>query len=647
MSDFLPVSQKDMQKRNWQELDFVFVSGEAYVDHPSFGHAIIARLLESQGFKVGIIAQPDWKSKEAFTILGKPKLGFLVSSGNIDSMVNHYTASKKKRSDDLYSPGGKGGLRPDRADIVYCNKIREAYGNVPIILGGVEGSLRRFAHYDYWDDRVRNSILIDSSANLLIYGMGENPIKEVAESLRAGKPIADITDVYGTCYISDTIISSKDAILLPSNEEVSANKSAYAKAFKTQYEEQDPIRGHVLMQKHGVKYIIQNPPGMYLKTEELDSVYKLPFKRECHPMYKEMGGVPALTEVEFSITAQRGCFGGCSFCAIHSHQGRIIQPRSDESIIAEGTLLTKLPNFKGYIHDVGGPTANFRKPSCKKQLKYGVCKDRQCLFPEPCPNLEVDHRGYASLLRKLRKLDRVKKVFIRSGIRYDYLLNDKNQDFFYDLVKYHVSGQLKVAPEHISKKVLRQMGKPGRQVYDKFKDKYFEINKKAGMDQYLVPYLMSSHPGSDLHSAIELAEYIRDMKYNPEQVQDFYPTPGSLSTAMYYTGINPMTGEKVYVARSYEEKAMQRALLQFKNPKNYALVEKALKLANREDLIGFGSKCLLKPRTAGFKSSTGKLVQENHNRHYEKPNAKKSAHTENKHTQTPRNKPNAKRHKGN
>jgi len=604
MSNFLPVSTMDMKKRNWAELDFILVSGDAYVDHPSFGHAIISRLLESLGFRVGIIAQPNWKSKDDFMKLGKPRLAFLVSSGNIDSMVNHYTASKKKRNDDLYSPGGKSGYRPDRADIVYCNKLREAYGNVPIIIGGVEGSLRRFAHYDYWEDKVRNSILLDSSANLLIYGMGEKPIIDVANLLNYGKSINEIRNVGGTCFISDDLEGITDYVELPSSEAVTKNKKDYSKAFKIQYEEQDPIRGKTLVQKHGVKYIVQNPPAMILKTEELDNVYKLPFVRQYHPMYKEQGGIPALAEVEFSITAHRGCFGGCAFCAIHSHQGRIIQPRSDQSIIAEATLLTKLPNFKGYIHDVGGPTANFRKPSCKKQLKLGVCKNRQCLFPEPCPNLEVDHREYGNLLRKLRKLEKVKKVFIRSGIRYDYLMCDKNVDFFYDLVKNHVSGQLKVAPEHVSKKVLRYMGKPSKQVYDKFKDKYYEINKKFELNQFLVPYLMSSHPGSDLQAAVELAEYIREMKYNPEQVQDFYPTPGSLSTAIYYTEINPITGEKVYVAKTYEEKAMQRALLQYKNPKNHALVLKALRLANREDLIGSGAKCLIKPNQGSVQKSS-------------------------------------------
>lgn len=595
LSGFLPISKEDMKRRNWDELDFILVSGDAYVDHPSFGHSIISRILEKMGFKVGIIPQPNWKSKDDFMKLGKPKYAFLVSSGNIDSMVNHYTASKKKRSDDLYSPGGKSGFRPDRAVIVYCNKLREAYGNIPIIIGGVEASLRRFAHYDYWDDKVRNSVLLDSSANLLIYGMGEKPIMEAASQLSSGKNINDIKEVNGTCYVADNTDGLTDFIEMPSAEGVIQSKREYAKAFKIQYEEQDPIRGKILVQRHGVKYIVQNIPGMFMRTSELDNVYTLPYERTFHPVYREAGGIPALTEVEFSITAQRGCFGGCAFCAIHSHQGRIIQPRSEQSILAEANLMTRLPGFKGYIHDVGGPTANFRKPSCKKQLKHGVCKHRQCLFPEPCPNLEVDHKDYASLLRKLRKVEGVKKVFIRSGIRYDYLMCDKNADFFYDLVKNHVSGQLKVAPEHISKKVLNHMGKPGKQVYDKFKTKYFDANKKLGLNQYLVPYLMSSHPGSDLNAAIELAEYIRDMGYNPEQVQDFYPTPGSLSTAMYYTEINPLNGEKVYVPKSYEEKQMQRALLQFKNPKNYSLVHKALRIAHREDLIGYGNKCLIKP----------------------------------------------------
>lgn len=595
MTDFLPVSMEDVKKRGWNQLDFVYISGDAYVDHPSFGHAIVTRLLEYMGFKVGIIPQPNWKTKEDFMKLGRPKIGFLVSSGNIDSMVNHYTASKKRRHDDFYTPGGKGGKRPDRAVIVYCNRIREAYGDIPIIIGGIEGSLRRFAHYDYWDDRVRNSILIDSSADLLIYGMGEKPLLEIGNLLMYGKSIKDIKDVRGTCIIKENIDDIKNHIELPDFDRVSSSKKDYAAAFKIQFEEQDAVTGKTLVQKHGVRYVVQNPPAHPVSTEELDLVYDLPYTRTYHPMYKQLGGIPALNEVEFSITAHRGCYGGCSFCALNFHQGRVIQPRSDESILKEVNTLTKLPGFKGYIHDVGGPTANFRQPACKKQLEHGVCKNRQCLHPSPCPNLEVDHSGYVNLLRNIRSVPGVKKVFIRSGIRYDYVMCDKDSEFFSELVKHHVSGQLKVAPEHVSNKVLKLMGKPGRKLYDKFVEKYFDLNKKYHMNQYLVPYLMSGHPGSDLNAAIELAEYIRDMGYNPEQVQDFYPTPGSLSTAMYYTGINPLTGEKVYIPRDPEEKSMQRALMQYRNPKNYPLVYKALIKAGRHDLIGYDKKCLIHP----------------------------------------------------
>lgn len=595
MTDFLPVSMEDVKKRGWNQLDFVYISGDAYVDHPSFGHAIVTRLLEYMGFKVGIIPQPNWKTKEDFMKLGRPKIGFLVSSGNIDSMVNHYTASKKRRHDDFYTPGGKGGKRPDRAVIVYCNRIREAYGDIPIIIGGIEGSLRRFAHYDYWDDRVRNSILIDSSADLLIYGMGEKPLLEIGNLLMYGKSIKDVKDVRGTCIIKENIDDIKDHIELPDFDRVSSSKKDYADAFKIQFEEQDAVTGKTLVQKHGARYVVQNPPAHPVSTEELDLVYDLPYTRTYHPMYKQLGGIPALNEVEFSITAHRGCYGGCSFCALNFHQGRVIQPRSDESILKEVNTLTKLPGFKGYIHDVGGPTANFRQPACKKQLEHGVCKNRQCLHPSPCPNLEVDHSGYVNLLRNIRSVPGVKKVFIRSGIRYDYVMCDKDSEFFSELVKHHVSGQLKVAPEHVSDKVLKLMGKPGRKLYDKFVEKYFDLNKKYHMNQYLVPYLMSGHPGSDLKAAIELAEYIRDMGYNPEQVQDFYPTPGSLSTAMYYTGINPLTGEKVYIPRDPEEKSMQRALMQYRNPKNYPLVYKALIKAGRHDLIGYDKKCLIHP----------------------------------------------------
>ena len=596
MADFLPISIEDMKARGYDSLDFICVSGDAYVDHPSFGIAIVTRLLEYMGFKVGIIPQPNWKDKNDFMKLGKPNIAFLVSSGNIDSMVNHYTAAKRKRHDDIYSPGGKSGYRPDRAVIVYCNRIREAYKDVPIIIGGIEASLRRFAHYDYWDDRVRNSILVDSSADLLIYGMGENPLLEIGNLLKYGKNIKDIKDVRGTCYMADENSLPKDAIELPSFEKVSQDKMEYAKAFKIQFQEQDAVTGKALYQKHGLKYLVQNPPQYPLSTETMDLVYRLPYMRTYHPIYENLGGIPAIKEVEFSITSHRGCFGSCSFCALAFHQGRVIQRRSDESIIEEAEKLTKSKDFKGYINDIGGPTANFLEPSCKKQLTYGVCKDRQCLFPSPCPNLVIDHKNYLELLRKVRKIKGIKKVFIRSGIRYDYLIYDKNDEFFNELVKYHISGQLKVAPEHISDKVLKLMGKPSRKVYDRFVQKYNETNKKFGLNQFLVPYLMSSHPGSDMNAAIELAEYIRDMGYNPEQVQDFYPTPGSLSTAMYYTGINPLTGEKVYVPRTQEEKDMQRALLQYRNPKNYNLVYKALKLAHREDLIGYDKKCLIKPQ---------------------------------------------------
>jgi len=593
---FLPICKEDMKKRGWNELDFIFVTGDAYVDHPSFGHAIITRLLESLGFKVGIISQPNWKTADDFIKLGKPKIAFLVSSGNIDSMVNHYTVNKKRRSEDVYSPGGKANLRPDRAVIVYCNKLREYFKDVPIIIGGIEASLRRFAHYDYWDDKVRRSILLDSNADLLVYGMGEKQILEIANLISYGKKITEIKNINGTCYVTKDISNLTDYIEIPSFEEVSKDKLKYAEAFKIQYQEQDPIKGKTLVQKHGNLYVVQNPPAKPLTVEEMDFIYSLPYTRTYHPIYKKYGGVPALKEVEFSIVSHRGCFGGCSFCALHFHQGRIIQKRSKESIIEEAKKLINLPNFKGYIHDVGGPTANFRNPSCKKQLKEGVCKNRQCLFPTPCPNLEVNHDEYLNILREIRKLPKVKKVFIRSGIRYDYVLLDKNDKFLIEVIKNHISGQLKVAPEHVCDKVLKIMGKPPRKLYDKFVKKYFDLNKKFGLKQYLVPYLMSSHPGSDLKAAIELAEYIRDMGYNPEQVQDFYPTPGSLSTTIYYTGINPLTGEKIYVPKDPEEKKMQRALLQFKDPKNYDLVYKALIKAKRTDLIGFDKKCLIPPK---------------------------------------------------
>ncbi|KPU45291.1 hypothetical protein OXPF_11840 [Oxobacter pfennigii] len=593
---FLPVNKKDMMNRGWEQLDFLFISGDAYVDHPSFGHAIITRLLEAEGFKVGIIAQPDWNDVENFKIMGTPRFGVLISSGNIDSMVNHYTVSKKKRSDDCYTPGGKGGKRPDRADIVYANRAREAFKNIPVILGGIEGSLRRFAHYDYWDDKVRRSILMDSKADLLIYGMGEKTILEVANLLRYGKDIKEIRNTRGTCYLTNNIGELKDYILIDSFEEVSNDKKKYALSYKVQYEEQDAISGKVIVQPHGDRFLVQNPPALHVTTEDLDRIYDLPYMRKPHHMYERLGGVPAIEEVKFSITSHRGCFGGCSFCALNFHQGRTIQSRSHQSIINEVKELVKDDDFKGYIHDVGGPTANFREASCHKQKTHGVCKNKQCLHPEACKNLIVDHRDYLKLLREIREVPGVKKVFVRSGIRYDYLLYDKSDEFFKELCKYHISGQLKVAPEHVSDRVLEKMGKPGRKTYDRFVKKYYDINKKLNKKQFLVPYLMSSHPGSDIYAAIELAEYIRDLGYNPEQVQDFYPTPGSLSTCMYYTGLDPRTMEEVYVPKTHNEKALQRALLQYRDPKNYKLVHKALTMSGRNDLIGYDKNSLIKPQ---------------------------------------------------
>ncbi len=599
---FLPISKSDMKKQNIDRLDFVFVIGDAYVDHSSFGHAIISRVLEAEGFSVGIISQPDWHSKEAFEALGEPRLGFLVSSGNIDPMVNHYTVAKKMRNLDLYSPGGKIGLRPDRATIVYSNRIREAYGKkIPIIIGGIEASLRRFAHYDYWSDRVRRSILIDSGADLLIYGMGEHQIVEIAHLLDAGVPVNQIKNVKGTAYIEDkTGYLPDDSIIIPSFREVSENKKLYAKATKIQYEEQNFRVGKPLVQKdNDDKIVVQLPPSPPLSESELDHVYELPYEGTYHPIYEKDGGVPAISEVEFSITSCRGCFGSCNFCALAFHQGRTVTARSHESILREAESLTKKPNFKGYIHDVGGPTANFRAPSCKKQLKHGVCKNRECLFPEPCKNLEVSHNDYLELLRKLRKIPAVKKVFVRSGIRFDYLLLDNDTTFFSELCKHHISGQLRVAPEHISNNVLKYMGKPQNDVYEKFVEKFEKINAKTGKKQFVVPYLMSSHPGSTLKDAVRLAEYLNKHRISPEQVQDFYPTPGSISTCMYYTGLDPRTMKPVYVPKDYKEKKMQRALLQFRLPENYDLVLGALKKVNRLDLVGFGPGALIKPYNKG------------------------------------------------
>ncbi len=592
---FLPVSTEDLKKNNIKQLDFIIVTGDAYVDHPSFGTAIIGRTLESQGYSVGIIPQPKWNNADDFKKLGRPKYGFLVNSGNIDSMVNHYTAAKRKRSDDFYSPGGKSGYRPDRAVIVYCNRIREAFKDIPIVIGGIEASLRRFAHYDYWDNKVRRSILLDSKANLLIYGMGEKTIIQIADLLSYGMDISKINDVKGTCYLTKDISNLRNYVETPSFEDCASNKSAYGESYKLESLEQDPIRGKTIVQPHGDRYLVQNPPQLPLTQEEMDLTYNLPFTRIPHPMYDSLGGIPAITEVKFSITSHRGCYGSCSFCALTFHQGRIIQNRSGDSIVDEAKLLTTLDDFKGYIHDIGGPTANFRHKSCKLQEEHGTCKNKQCMFPKPCKNLIVDHKEYLGVLRKVRNLPGMKKVFIRSGIRYDYLIEDKNGEFFKELCEHHISGQLKVAPEHVSPRVLTQMGKPGRDVYDKFVNKYFSINKAIGKKQFLVPYLMSSHPGSDLNAAIELALYVKEMGYNPEQIQDFYPTPGSLSTTIYYTGVNPLTGEKVYTPKTQEEKDMQRALIQYRVPKNYKLVKNALIKAGREDLIGNGPKYLIPP----------------------------------------------------
>lgn len=594
MGQFLPTTKQEMLDRGWNQPDFVYVSGDAYVDHPSFGAAIITRTLESRGFKVCILAQPDWNNLEEFCRFGKPRLGFLVSSGNIDSMVNHYSVSKRRRKKDSYSNNGEAGHRPDRAVIVYCQKIRQVYKDATILIGGIEASLRRLGHYDYWDDRVRQSILIDSGADLLMYGMGENSVVEIAEALDAGIEPQYLTYLDGTVFkTKDLSIIPEDYIMLPSFKEISTNKRKYAESFGIQYLNTDHYQAKTLVEPYDGFYIIQNRPNRPLTQMEFDDTYALPYQRTYHPSYDY---IPAIEEVKFSLISNRGCFGACNFCALNFHQGRIIQTRSHESLIEEAKIMIQDPEFKGYIHDVGGPTANFRQPSCDKQKKFGVCPNKQCLWPKACANLKVDHSDYLSLLRKLRSLEGVKKVFVRSGIRYDYLMYDQNDEFFQELVKYHISGQLKVAPEHISNQVLDKMGKPRRQLYEKFVDKYELLNKRANMNQFLVPYLMSSHPGSDLNSAIELAEYLRDIHHQPEQVQDFYPTPGTLSTAMYYTELDPRDMTPVYVAKTPKEKAMQRALMQYRNPKNYFLVYEALTLANRQDLIGFEKKSLIKPK---------------------------------------------------
>ncbi len=593
MNNFLPINKEEAIKRGWDEVDFVYVIGDAYVDHPSFGPAIISRVLEYHGFTVGIISQPDWHCAEAFKEYGRPRLGFLVSSGNIDSMVAHYTAAKKKRSEDAYTPGGKAGARPDRALIVYCNRIREAYGSVPIIIGGLEASLRRFAHYDYWDDKIRRSILFDTGADLVSYGMGEKQTVEIAERLRMGEDISLIRDIRGTCYICDVTETPLTGAECPSFENVTKSKKEYAVSCRIQQDEQDHIRGKLIKQRHGNKMLVQNPPMPPLTAGELDEVYALPYMRNYHPCYEEKGGVPGIEEVKFSITHNRGCFGGCNFCSIAFHQGRYVTSRSRESVLKEAELLTKMPDFKGYIHDVGGPTANFRQPSCEKQKSLGLCKGKHCLAPKVCPNLKADHSEYIDILRDMRKIKGIKKVFIRSGIRYDYMLKDADETFFKELIRYHVSGQLKVAPEHCSAAVLEKMGKPYIDTYVRFSQRYFELSKSAGKEQYLVPYLMSSHPGSRLEDAIELAQFLKKRKIRPEQVQDFYPTPGTISTCMFYTGLDPYTMKEVFVAKTSEEKAMQRALLQYYNPSNKQMILKALKKAGRYDLIGKGEKCLV------------------------------------------------------
>ena len=621
---FLPVTRQDMEERGIVRPDFVYVIGDAYVDHPSFGPAILSRLLESRGFSVCILSQPDWKNPDSITRFGEPRLGFLVSAGNMDSMVNHYSVSKKHRKTDAYSPGGVMGLRPDRACMVYCNLIRSVYRKTPIIAGGIEASLRRMAHYDYWSDSLRRSLLMDSGADLISYGMGEHSIVEIAEALDSGINVRDITFIAGTCYKTKDLSGVTEPVMLPDWEKMKENRLYYAASYSIQYRNTDPFNAKTLVEPYGTVYVVQNPPAKPLTTQEMDDIYAFPYARAWHPDYDAAGGIPALSEVKFSITSNRGCFGACNFCALNFHQGRIIQTRSDDSILNEARLLREDPDFKGYIHDVGGPTANFHQPSCRKQLKAGTCRDRQCLFPKPCPNLEVDHSAYTKLLQKLRSLDGIKKVFVRSGVRFDYVMLDSDDSFLRELVQYHISGQLKVAPEHVSDSVLRMLGKPPHSVYTQFARRYNQMNQSCGMDQYLVPYLISSHPGCTMKDAVQLAEYLRDIHHQPEQVQDFYPTPSTLSTVMYYTGVDPRTWKcterdpwsaadlknmkKVYVPRDPHEKAMQRALMQFRNPKLFSLVEEALVQAHREDLIGYGPKCLIRPISGspkGKKQSPG------------------------------------------
>lgn len=609
MKDFLPITKQDMEKRGWKQPDFVYVIGDAYVDHSSFGPAIISRVLESRGYKVAIISQPDWNDPESIDVFGCPRLGFLVSAGNMDSMVNHYTVNKKRRHSDAYTPGGVAGRRPDRATLVYCNLIKKKYKNVPVIIGGIEASLRRLAHYDYWSDKMKRSILLDSGADILIYGMGELPIVEVADALESGMAVSDITYVRGTVYKSrGTDSITEKYIELPDYELLEDDRLEYARSFNIQYKNTDYVSAAVLVEKYGEKrYVIQNPPARPLNQQEMDDVYALPYMNSYHPSYEKAGGVPAISEIRFSLTSNRGCFGACSFCALAFHQGRVVQTRSHESLLKEAKMMTEEKDFKGYIHDVGGPTANFRRTACAKQSEKGACTDRQCMYPSICKNMKVDHKDYVELLRKLRALPKVKRVFIRSGIRFDYVMADKDDTFLKELCKYHVSGQLRVAPEHVSDHVLDLMGKPRKKVYDDFCRRFEKINESLHMDQYVVPYLISSHPGSTLEDAIALAESVRDMGYMPEQVQDFYPTPSTISTCMYYTGVDPRTMKPVYVPKSFHEKAMQRALIQYRNPENYKLVKEALLKAGREDLIGFDRKhCLISPRQISLQTAKDK-----------------------------------------
>lgn len=607
MNDFLPISQEDIAARGWEQIDFLFISGDAYVDHPSFGPAVICRVLEAQGYKVALLCQPDWRELKSFEALGKPRLAVLVSGGNLDSMLCHYTAAKKPRKKDSYTPGGEMGMRPDHATVVYAQQSKRLWPELPVIIGGIEASLRRFAHFDYWENKLLPSILLESKADLLIYGMGEKQIVEIADYLAGGAAVEDIRYVRGTAYLADDLQELEEYVELPSWDAILKDREAFARAYHLQSKELDPFYGKVVVQKNRQKFVVQNQVPYPLSQEEMDMIYDLDYQRTYHPSYEKHGGVPAIEEVQFSIISCRGCFGSCSFCAIHSHQGRIIQTRSHKSIISEAKKITALPNFKGYIHDVGGPTANFRHPACAKQLEVGVCRDRQCLFPKPCTNLDADHSDYVELLQKVRALPGIKKVFVRSGIRYDYLLADKNDRFLDELCRYHVSGQLKVAPEHVAEHALANMGKPGKEVYLKFMRAFNKKNQEIGLKQFLVPYFISSHPGCTLRDAVELGEFLRDIGHQPEQVQDFIPTPGSASTAMYYSGINPETGKKVFVAHNPHDKAMQRALMQYKNPKNRQLVKEALQKTNRGDLIGDDARCLLKIAAAhGYQKRQGK-----------------------------------------